>query len=438
MNNRRLLRLCGFTLALSVIFAGSTAYYATRSTQYRRFITHQYERVASQLLNSVDQIETSLEKTRYLSTGALRQTMVADIWKESQLATAAMSALPLGNKRPEQLETYLAQLGDYAYYLLRNNAYGTDDTEEWETLCALCDNARTARKELDTLKQQLDIGDFVLEDIQASDANDGGLGAQLLRINDEFPEYPSLIYDGPYSDHVSQRTPKAFMGCVTVTQEQAREKAAQLLNVPTTELRADYETEGQIPCYGFSYGTVYVAISKQGGALLSLTDTRTISEAHLAPMQAVEKAQAFLDTLDLPEMQASYHTEYEAVLTINFHSFQSGVLAYPDLIKVGIALDDGSVVRLDVAGYAMNYHQRNAPHPSVDADTARQTLPTDLLVQNEQLCYIPTTGHQEVLCWEFQCDAPDGRKILQYVNAQTGQTENILLLLEGNNGTLTR
>ncbi|MBR5537018.1 MAG: germination protein YpeB [Clostridia bacterium] len=438
MNDRRLLRLCCFALALAVIFAGSTAYYANHSTQYRRYIDSQYERVLSQLLNSVDQLEASLEKTRYLSAGALRQTMAADIWMESQLASAALSALPLGDQRPEQLETYLSQLGDYAYYLLRNNAYGKDTAGEWQALCALYGNAQQVRKELDTMKQLLDTGSLAWETLHAPASSDGGLNAQFLRVNDEFPEYPSLIYDGPYSDHVLQRTARALEGQATLTTEQAQVRAAKLLKMPAEQLRIDYQTDGQLPCYGFSGGTVSAAISRQGGFLLSFTDTRAIGEATLTAQQAVEKAQRFLSALDLPEMRASYHMEYEAILTINFHSFENGVLSYPDLIKVGIALDDGSVVRFDASGYAMNHHTRNTPQLSIDANTARQTLPTDLVVEHERLCYIPTTGYHEVLCWEFQCNSPEGRQILQYVNCETGQTENILLLTEGSNGTLTR
>lgn len=438
MNKHRLLRLCGFALALSAIFAGSTVYYANRSTQYERYVDNQYERVLSQLLNSVDQLETSLKKAQYLSPGALRQTMAADIWKESQLASYALSALPLGDQRPEHLETYLSQVGDYAYYLMRNTAYGKDDPTEWDTLCALYKNADGVLTELDTMKQQLDAGTLNWPALQTTSSAGQSFGEQFLQINDEFPEYPSLIYDGPYSDHISQRTAKALEGLSPLTLEQVRQRAANLLNASSGQLRMEYETDGQIPCYGFSCGTVTASLSKQGGFLLSLTDTRPIGQAVLTPQQAVENAQAFLRTLGLPEMRASYHTEYESILTINFHSFENDVLAYPDLIKVGIALDDGSVVRLDATGFAMNFHERSAVSPSIDAETARNTLPSTLNVRREILCYIPTTGHHEVLCWEFQCVSADERQVLQYINCETGQTENLLLLIENESGTLTR
>jgi len=438
LKKQGVLRFCSFTLALSVIFAGSTVYYANRNMQYERYVDNQYKRALSQLLSSVNQLETSLEKAQYLSPGALRQTMAADIWKESQLAAYALSVLPLGEQRPEQLEAYLSKVGDYAYYLMRSTAYGKDDGAEWDSLCALCGNAQGILNELDSMKQKLDTGILNWSVLEKAAADQSSVGEQFLLVNDEFPEYPSLIYDGPYSDHISQRSARALEGLSRLSLQQVRERAASLMNVPAAQLNMDYESDGQIPCYGFSWGTVSAAFSKQGAFLLSLTDTRPIGEAVLNAQLAVKHAQAFLKMLGLPEMRASYYTEYETILTINFHSFENGVLSYPDLIKVGIALDDGSVVRLDAAGFAMNYHARSAVQPTVDADTARKALPKSLRVQQERLCYIPTTGHHEVLCWEFLCSTADEKQLLQYINCETGQTENILLLMERENGTLTR
>ena len=437
MNRSGLVRLCGFTLALSVIFAGSTLYYAARNTQYERYTDSQYERVFSQLLNSVNQLDTSLEKAQFLPAGALRQTMAADIWKESQLASAALSSLPLGDRRLDQVESYLSQMGDYAYYLMRNTAYGKENRNEWETLFALRGNADSILKELDSLKQQLDTGGLTLS-TNLQSPSDTAFQTQLHQVNDEFPEYPSLIYDGPYSDHVSQRSAKALEGLPMLTQEQAREKAANLLNLQPQQLQTDYEADGQIPCYGFAYGTAAVAITKQGGFLLSYSDGRAIGEATLSTQQAVEKAHAYLQSLDLPEMRASYHTVFENILTINFHSFEHGVLAYPDLIKVGVALDDGSIVRLDASGFVMNHHPRDVVRPAIDAAEARKNVLETLDIQQEMLCYIPTTGYHEVLCWEFPCVSADSRPVLQYINCATGQTENLLLLIENQNGTMTR
>ena len=60
-----------------------------------------------------------------------------------------------------------------------------------------------------------------------------------------------------------------------------------------------------------------------------------------------------------------------------------------------------------------------------------------LTVNKNQLALIPSDGGQEILCHEFNCTSPNGKKILVYVNAQTGNEEDILILYESEKGTLT-
>lgn len=438
MEKRTLMHLACFGLALSVILGGSTIYYAYQQTQYERYTEAQHQSSLSQLLNSLNQLETSLEKAQFLPEGALRQTMAADIWMESQLASAALSALPLGDQRLEQTETYIAQVGDYAYYLLRNNSYGRSSAEEWTTLCELSENTSAILRQIDLLKEQFDTGSIRIPIAPEQRQIDGSLGTSLSKINDEFPEYASLIYDGPYSDHISQRTPKALEGQRSYSMEEAREKAAQLLQVDPDALTSDYNSEGQIPAYGFSCDTRSVSLSKEGALVLSLTDSREYGVATLSERQAIEKASAYLRDLGLPQMTHSYYTNYENILTINFHCTDGDTIIYPDLVKVGVALDDGTIVRLDTTGFAMNHQKREPGSPSVSVEQARQIVPGNLTVKTEHLVYIPTTGQNEVLCWEFVCLAANGGQVLLYTNAETGQTENILLLIENETGTLTR
>ncbi len=429
-------RLLSFSLALAVIFCGSTVYYGYWENVYKRYITSTHEQQLSQFLNSVDQLETSLKKARYLPEGALRQTLAADVWKESQTATAALAALPLNESPLEAMETYIAQLGDYAYYLMRTAAYQRADHNEWETFCDLYDNASSILENTERLKAQCDAGVSGFDWIERQQQPMLQTDEQLYAINDEFPQYASLIYDGPYSDHILQRTAKALEGLPVYTPEKALEKAAALLG--TDQPQYEGKSNGQIPCFLFSAGNATCSITCQGGFLLSLTDLHEPGIARLSTDQAVEKAQQFLRTIGLTNMSPSYHMTYEAICTISFISTDGQVAAYPDLIKVGVSLEDGRILRFDSTGYAMNHHRRAPAKISVSQTEARASIPEDLKVKSESLAYIPTTGMNEILCWEFVCEMPDGTHCIFYCNAETGQIENLLLLIEEENGTLTR
>lgn len=51
----------------------------------------------------------------------------------------------------------------------------------------------------------------------------------------------------------------------------------------------------------------------------------------------------------MPDMKETYYFTSDGICTINFAYTQSGVTCYTDLIKVGVALDDGSIVLFDAA-----------------------------------------------------------------------------------------
>ncbi len=113
-----------------------------------------------------------------------------------------------------------------------------------------------------------------------------------------------------------------------------------------------------------------------------------------------------------------------------------GVLIYPDLIRVSVALDDGDIVGFEANGYLSNHRARDLAVATVSENSARQKVSRDLTVLSGQLALIPTAGEYEVLCMEFKCQTEDGRHIIIYVNAITDEEEKILLLLEDETGTL--
>ena len=56
---------------------------------------------------------------------------------------------------------------------------------------------------------------------------------------------------------------------------------------------------------------------------------------------------------------------------------------------------------------------------------------------DNSIAIIPTSGLNEVLCYEFLCSDSDGNQILVYIDVMTGEEENMLVLIEDENGTLT-
>lgn len=428
-------KLTSFLLATTIIFCGSTIYYAYRTSTTTRAVHDSYQQSMNQLMESMANINTTLRKVSYSADHALLATLAADVWSQSESAKIAMSCLPLSDNCLEQCETFIARAGDYAYFLMRSAAYEETDESSWETLASLADTASSLYAQLDAMKEQIDIGVIPFEHAENESSNT--VSGSFSEIESQFPEYAQLIYDGPFSEHIQNRSPLYLKDRAEVTEVSAKSAAAKALQLKESDISNEYTSDGIIPAYGFTSGSASFSVTKAGGLLLSLLDNRQPSSATVSEEDAVAYAKQFLTKLGYENMEPTYYLTYESVVTVNFAYTKNGTVYYPDLMQVGIALDNGSVTRFDATGFFMNHHNRSLSSPSISKQEASAVIPKDVAIQSSSLAIIPTSGKKEKLCYAFTCEHEDGQRLLYYVNATTGHTENLFVLIDTGHGTLT-
>ena len=83
-----------------------------------------------------------------------------------------------------------------------------------------------------------------------------------------------------------------------------------------------------------------------------------------------------------------------------------------------------------------NHEKRNISNIKIDKETAKKKLNPDLDIQSEGLAIIPTNWKTEILCYEFKGKI-DNREFLVYINAENEREEDILVITNTPNGTLT-
>ena len=72
----------------------------------------------------------------------------------------------------------------------------------------------------------------------------------------------------------------------------------------------------------------------------------------------------------------------------------------------------------------------------IGQEKAKENLNPKLQIESEKLAIIPTKWQTEILCWEFKGKV-DNTDFLVYINASTGKEEDILVIVNTPNGTLT-
>ena len=154
---------------------------------------------------------------------------------------------------------------------------------------------------------------------------------------------------------------------------------------------------------------------------------------------AVNVALAYLKRLGYNNMTETYYANHGNVCLINFAYSENGVIYYSDLIKVGISLEDGKIYSFEAEGYLTNHKNRQSSAVNVSEKELRSKLSSHVDVISSQLCVIPKDNGKEAQCIEFHCRSKkSGDEVLIYINTQTGEEENILILLYSDNGTLTK
>ena len=135
-------------------------------------------------------------------------------------------------------------------------------------------------------------------------------------------------------------------------------------------------------------------------------------------------------------MQQTYYLKEEGFITVNYAYTQNDVIMYPDLIKVKIALDNAEVIGLETTGYLNCHYERQIPSDKISIEQAKESLSNKVQITSEKLAIIPTEWNTEVFCYEFKGKIED-IDFIAYINAQTGKEEDILIITNTSNGTLT-
>ena len=167
-----------------------------------------------------------------------------------------------------------------------------------------------------------------------------------------------------------------------------------------------------------------------------MNHNRDVTTEILSQEEAEASANKFLEEKGFTNMKKTYFIKNSGIITINYAYQQNDVTVYPDLIKVKVALDDGEILGIETTGYLNSHTERTLAEIKVTKEEAREKINKNLVIESEGLAIIPTEYQTEIMCWEFKGKVDD-REFLVYINVETGKEEDILVVLNTGEGTLT-
>lgn len=364
--------------------------------------------------------------------------LLTGVSRQADAVAGSLSALPFSHAALGDTVKFCNQLSEYTLGLSLKTAAGEvlDDIaiaklSELQRQCTLL-SGRLATADAAALTLE-NAGVFYA----AAQADERPLEA--VADADNGMDYPSMIYDGAFSDARHGGTPKA-LGEGEISQEQAIATAVAFIGeARVQQAEAGVPSGGVIPCHGVTLrlndGTVLNAdVTVQGGKLLWIMPEHAAFQAGLTLEECTAAAQDFLQSRGYGRMQSTHYQVYDGMAVINFAAVQDGVLLYPDLVKVQLRMDTGELVGLEANNYLMNHTERADLAPLLTQQQAQAKVSRQLTITRACLCMIPQSG-SERLCWEFGGTWKENEYRV-YIDAMTGEEADVLMLIRSPQGSM--
>lgn len=427
------------------------AYQYNRAVLLRRQLDGAYNRAFYELVGYVQNVELMLMKARMTSSPELTAETLSDVWREANAASSSLNQLPISMGVLSNAEKFLTQVADLSKTIAKQNTYGNPiDDEQIKTLANLHSFSLSLEESLNEMHRDLNNGNLKWENVAKEENKEMKKASENMpksfsSINDGFQEMPTLIYDGPYSEHMQNKKALGLTG-KKVTENQAIEKLGQFMGsdrIRNVSKLAD-NNNGIINTYNFRMeipgdkkkSVAEADVSVIGGHVVWFLYNRDVGDPTIDIKKAMEIGNKFLKERGYSNMKESYYLRNDGVATINFAYTEDGITYYPDLIKVKVALDNGEVVGFEANGYLMNHTKRNFGAPQITQAQAREKVTRGENIKASGLAVIPTNYGSEILCYEFTGKVGD-RDFLVYINAKTGVEEQVLIIINSDEGVLT-
>lgn len=441
--SRGRIRLILYTLTVIIVLGIFGIIQSVKLAKYEREVMIKNQLALISLDENLNNISTNLEKVMYSNTPTMLSKLASELWRESSGAKNCLLMLPSNDASLSKTYKFLSQVGEFVMALGRKSAAGeTLSAKEQKQLADLYEYCNSLNEQVNQMCYELENGTLTF------DSNDSLLlekNSNLVTINSSFDDVeqslsnlPSLIYDGPFSDHIEQGTPALLKNQNEIKKDDALKIAKRVCEAENDSLKFAYEEDGDIPCYVFKSDNCSVAITKKGGFPLYMINSKFAGKISVKEDEAVRNAKSFLKKIGYENLKESYYFTDDGICTVNFASTDSEVVIYPDLIKVNVSLETGDVMSFDAAGYIYNHHTRSTFKPKLTEEQALKKLNENLTVIGTQLCIIPTDWKTEQYCYEIHCKTDKEQELLVYIDCETGEEDNILILLYSDEGVLTK
>ena len=441
-NSKKVWNVIAIIAIVIAVILGINLY--NKNTSYANVVQNDNNKAFYEVVYRIQNSKIYLSKSMISKEARHGAKTLMEVWRETDLATCYLSMVPIESQEIENTEKFLNQVSEYSYTMANKCIDGQDlSDEDMDKIQELYNYANDLSNTLNEMITELNNGIIKWEDLKKNaEGSDISEVSNFNMVEQNFHEYSGLIYDGAFSEHITSEEKKGLIGN-DISEDEAKIIAEEFIGKDKIKETKNngYVENGNIPVYRFEVTTnenkkIGISISKKGGHLVYMNYDRETNGENITEQDAIQKGKEYLQAKKYENMQETYYMKNDGYIVINYAYKQGNIVAYPDLIKLKIALDNGEIVGVDATGYLNCHFEREIPSNLISIDEARKNISTKAELSSEKLAIIPTEFNTEVLCYEFKGKINEV-EFIEYINAQTGKEEDTLIVTNTENGTLT-
>lgn len=425
--------LAATTLGLGIAYGVTQS----QANQYGLQLENIYQKNYYELVDSVNNTDMKISKILASDSQIYQAKTLAEVAQECKDIQSNIAALPLAGDQIEQSVRFINQISGYTQILEEKIAKGGSLSEnDLQTLREIHESLTQMKRYLNQMSLRMAEGYNIMEASSRSGGSQDDFSLDFAGIKADDTDYPTMIYDGPFSDSVLNAQVKGLRGGEVSKDDAFKKVDGVFKNV--SGLKYEGQTDGKFQTYNFNLLTtdgtrLYVQVTKIGGNILTVSGNVESDQKNVESAQAEKIALDFAKANGVENATIVWKDELEDQSYFNIAPKQNGIVLYPDLVKVKVDLEHGTVIGYDAVTYFTNHTPRQLAAGGIGIDLAREKVDKSFVVVGQRLVLAPLDYNREVLCYEFECHR-DGATYYLYYNAATGVQENVLKVVETTDG----
>lgn len=386
------------------------------------------------MVDNVNNLSVDISKYSTLTTRQAKLSTIQDMMTDCNYILAGLSVLPIDQENVSSATKFFNQVNGVCEAYATQLNKGNDLTREQELLFDKIGLVVGEIKNNFNMQNQgmYDTNYNFVDATMFDNTGMNELSAGMGDLTSSSVDYPSMIFDGPFSSALETKNVKGLP-----EKESSKDEAYDYLRNTVYKNRDDIlikyqgDTEGDLATYNYELDIddkKFIAqVSKRGLLLITLSGYAEGGDPIMKVEQAEDLAVIFANNIGFESMDSVWKEVNENVAYINLAPIKNGVIYYPDLVKVKVDMTAQDIIGFEAVNYALNHVDRNLNF-DLNLEEVEPVLGFDYEILKTSKALIRLDGGREVSTYEYFVERIDGY-YFYYINANSGEIEKTMKLV---------